>query len=558
MHTAGAPLVSRAYADDRGVARLTLPTEGLAAELGVRESDFQATAEIQTGIIRLRLDWEPGFNPDELEEISRLQEKDRRFRLVDSDGKTATLQAPESVEPVKEKSRLVVRVLFPHRDSTDFAALTGQILDEEGKPIAGARVTLQEPARTPRDAGELRYRATTDPQGRYRLRNIPRWAIDGKLLELRLTVTKEGYAGVQTPRLTLADGDIEKPAVVDPVRLERGVSFGGIVVDHRGQPVAGASVQSRQPYLDGGVAGPPQMTLTDAKGRFLIRGLHRGVTGVFVVHEKVRESGAFLADGAAGEIRIQLPERMEDLGAGLPGVRAAPEEPIAVGQAAPEWQVARWSDRRARTLADLRGKVVVVYFWGLMYWQSVSSLPAMGKLAAEFQPKGVEFVAIHNAEPDEERALQQAGKALAFKGTPLVTAVDQTRIPRHVRGATAQRYGGQGFPLPVVIVIDRAGKIAFRSDTAAGDSEPKLRLQTSRRRSGEHERAKDQRDGGAHAGGGARKNPEVKRVLRSSTPRCISDERSEHSAEARCYQREQAMPDDQERVFIGRQRRRPR
>ncbi len=103
-----------------------------------------------------------------------------------------------------------------------------------------------------------------------------------------------------------------------------------------------------------------------------------------------------------------------------------------------------------------------------MYWQSVSALPAMGKLAADFQPKGVEFVAIHNAEPDEERALEQARKALAFKGAPLVTAVDQTRIPRHARGVTAQRYGGQGFPLPVIIVIDRAGKIAFRSDTAAG------------------------------------------------------------------------------------------
>ena len=66
-------------------------------------------------------------------------------------------------------------------------------------------------------------------------------------------------------------------------------------------------------------------------------------------------------------------------------------------------------------------------------------------------------------------AREQARKVLAFKGAPLIVAVDQSRIPRHARGQTAERYGVQGFPLPVIIVIDRAGKIAYRSDIAAGD-----------------------------------------------------------------------------------------
>ncbi len=284
---------ARAQADARGLARLTLPTEGSTVELGIRESDPLSSTGIQTGFIRLRLDCEPGFRPDELTEVSRLPGNDRRFRLVDSDAKTATLQGPESIEPVQENGKLVVRVVFPHRDTKDFAALTGQVLDEEGKPIAGARVDLGPPGRVRGDQSEVGYMATTDPQGRYRLRDILRWAIDGKPIELRLTVTKEGYAGVQTPRLTLTDGDIEKPAVVEPVRLKRGVSFGGIVVDHRGQPVEGASVQYRQPYLDGGIAGPPQTTRTDASGRFVIRGLHRGVTGIFVFHEKVRQAEPF-------------------------------------------------------------------------------------------------------------------------------------------------------------------------------------------------------------------------------------------------------------------------
>ena len=41
------------------------------------------------------------------------------------------------------------------------------------------------------------------------------------------------------------------------------------------------------------------------------------------------------------------------------------------------------------------------------------------------------------------------------------------RVEGHSRGETAQQYGVINYP--VVILIDGAGKIAFRSDTAVGD-----------------------------------------------------------------------------------------
>ena len=43
---------------------------------------------------------------------------------------------PELIEPVKENGKLVMRVFVPHRDAKDYAALTGQIVDEAGKPVA--------------------------------------------------------------------------------------------------------------------------------------------------------------------------------------------------------------------------------------------------------------------------------------------------------------------------------------------------------------------------------------------------------------------------------------
>ena len=136
-------------ADDRGRAQLTLPTEGRKVTLGVRESSPEST-ELHTGLLNVNLEWEPNFQPDELDEISLMAGNVRRFRLVDTDAKSAILQAPDSIEPIKENGKLVIRVAAPSRDSQDFVALTGQVLDAQGRPIAGARGRSGRPERVSR------------------------------------------------------------------------------------------------------------------------------------------------------------------------------------------------------------------------------------------------------------------------------------------------------------------------------------------------------------------------------------------------------------------------
>ena len=54
----------------------------------------------------------------------------------------------------------------------------------------------------------------------------------------------------------------------------------------------------------------------------------------------------------------------------------------------------------------------------MSFWPSVGALPAMGQLATRFQPRGVEFLAIHNVSLDEENDREQGRKVLAFKGAP--------------------------------------------------------------------------------------------------------------------------------------------
>ena len=250
-------------------------------------------------------------------------------------------------------------------------------------------------------------------------------------------MTREGYAGVQAP-VSLTDGEIDSPQLVDPIRLERGVSLSGVVLDHRGRVVPGARVQSRQQLIRARSTGPPGSSTTDKDGRFTISGLSRGVVMLYAFHEKVRASNFYLADGSPELVRIKLPERMI---APVVNPGAGPEEPLAVAQPAPEWKVGPWSDRVARKIADERGKVVVLYFWGMAFSQSVSVLPALGKVAAEFKPRNVEFLAIHTAEPDEETAREQCSRVLAFYGVPLPMAVDEAGMPARPRGATAALYG---------------------------------------------------------------------------------------------------------------------
>ena len=147
--------------------------------------------------------------------------------------------------------------------------------------------------------------------------------------------------------------------------------------------------------------------------------------------------------------------------------RPLPSKPLRIGQAALEWQVGDWSDGRGHNLASDQGKAVVLYFWGTDFWQSVGALPALGTLAAQFEPRGVVFRAIHRPDGNEKRAVEDARRLLTLKKAPIVFALDHLRFEGHSRGETAQQYGVINYP--VVILIDRAGQISFRSDMAAYD-----------------------------------------------------------------------------------------
>jgi RNA polymerase sigma factor (sigma-70 family) len=451
-----------AQADATGRMRLALPTDSREVTFSVRESS-PSSSSLETGELMLRLKRDSEFRPDLVREISLQEHADRAFRLIDANQMSAVLSGSPQIEPVIENGRLIIRVAMPDRDSRDLGAVTGQVLDDKDCPISGVLVGLA--ANQYRVSNELRHQSTTNRDGWYRLRDIPRRGIDGKPLKFPIVAAKNGYAGFVAPPVALDEAAIGKFQVVDPIRLKPGVTVSGIVVDHCGQPVAGAWVRSDKPVPHIGLSENLQTARTDENGRFTLSNLRPGMTRLITYNGRTFYHYQHVRVGSTPSVLVRLPE--DGYRQDTPRQGLARAEPLRPGQAAVEWQVGPWSDGRSHTLAADRGKPIVLYFWGTDFRQSVEALPALGKLAAAFEPRGVVFRMIHRPDGDEKLAIKEARRVLRLTKAPPTFALDQVRVERHSRGMTGQDYGIIDYP--VLVLIDRAGKIAFRSDMTAGD-----------------------------------------------------------------------------------------
>jgi thiol-disulfide isomerase/thioredoxin len=159
------------------------------------------------------------------------------------------------------------------------------------------------------------------------------------------------------------------------------------------------------------------------------------------------------------------------------------------GQPAPELrEIKGWENGGPVKLADLRGKVVLLDFWGYWCGPCVSKMPMLMKLYDEFHDKGLFIIAIHD---DSVESIQEMDQNLApicqrswgGRNLPFLIALDgggPTRIAdtaQEARGATTAQYGIDGFP--TTLLIDRDGRLVGKMpsdlDLARADIEKLLK-----------------------------------------------------------------------------------
>ena len=155
----------------------------------------------------------------------------------------------EAAEPSPEP--LADRAPPPPLDAAPQAgAVSGRVLDDDGAPVAGARVALRAP--------NMELDAQTDAQGVYRFADVP-------FGTLELSVQRDGY---ETRELTVEHG-AGAAALPDQVLPRAAAAVGelrGLALSFRGKPVA-AHIVVRPIDL---AAGAPRELEAGADGRFRI------------------------------------------------------------------------------------------------------------------------------------------------------------------------------------------------------------------------------------------------------------------------------------------------
>lgn len=313
-------------------------------------------------------------------------------------------------------------------------SIAGRVTDANGRPLADAELYL---IKWVYDSGTQGARTRTDAQGRY--------AFPGLSTDLRYSVlaSAEGFGQRYSPTVALRPGEALKVDDLSLSKADRVLT--GRVVSGTGDPVAGVEL-----YLNGRESSQTSQ-VTDRDGRFRFEGL---VAEEVSLSARVSDDRWVRKKAKAGSMDVILvvPDEKE----------AAEAEPVLkeqfdalLGKEAPPLNAVAWVNSKSRTLAELRGKVVLIDFWGIGCGPCVAALPGVQRAAEQFTSKGAVIIGLHDSSATTKQLREFAeGKKLTY---PLAIDAPDDQGPSF--GKTFRQYGIQG--IPTVAVIDRDGKVAY-------------------------------------------------------------------------------------------------
>jgi cytochrome c biogenesis protein CcmG/thiol:disulfide interchange protein DsbE len=127
------------------------------------------------------------------------------------------------------------------------------------------------------------------------------------------------------------------------------------------------------------------------------------------------------------------------------------------GEKAPEIELADWMHSEAKTLADLKGKIVVLDFWATWCGPCIASIPKNNALAEKYKDDVVFIGVCH------PRGAEKMKQTVEDKGIEYPVAVD-------TGGKAAEAYQVNGFPDYYIIDRDGVVVLADCANTKVGDA----------------------------------------------------------------------------------------
>lgn len=169
------------------------------------------------------------------------------------------------------------------------AKVSGTVIDEQGKPVPGARVVYSGASDWSQQADERRDAVVSGTDGGFVFDALPAGSF-------RLVATHDDLAPGASTLITL-DGKTERTGIT--ITMAAGAVIRGHVVDAAKQPVPSARVRVGLAARTMIVA-PPRQAFTDDKGAFEIRGMPRRELVAVAIHETAA-SASMPVDATRGD-----------------------------------------------------------------------------------------------------------------------------------------------------------------------------------------------------------------------------------------------------------------
>ncbi len=372
------------------------------------------------------------------------------LRFDGEDAITLAIATSSSQErPTKFESTKTVLLIHLRRAPKGFKELPKEVTIEvesaDGKPVEGAIAAEFLSKGTPSNEADVSHKYAqekkTDSAGLvvFPYTELPRLIVDEQAREIafpRLSpwLVVEGKIKVKLAPMCKVRGSI----VCDELsKAEQPLGWTNVCLEAHGSAVADCSSE---------------------KGEF-----------EFIVPNGVYTLRAYGSSVSTGKVSFSVQPNQLDAKIDPIALKALALK-LLTGKPAPEFvDVAGWSGQPVK-LSDLKGKCVIVDFWGYWCGPCVRAMPILIELQEKFGSKGLVIVGVHvdaNGEVNSEEKLKEKtkhlssglwrGKELPFSNA-LVSGelVDEGDSPQ--RGGTLQVYGIERFP--TTILIDPNGNIA--------------------------------------------------------------------------------------------------